>query len=230
MTTDARERFAAAVAADVVEVPLDVAAFSIAACAHPALDVDAACARLDEIAHGCPHASFAGLRAYCFETLALVGNRDDYGDPENSFLDSVLERRRGIPISLAVAMIEIGRRIGVPVLGVGMPGHFLVRDATRDEQWCDPFDGGALCDADDCRALYARVHGNADAFSLRMLQPTPPRSILTRMLMNLEQGRLAADPNHLTWMCDLHLALPDLSPGERRRVVVLRRSVRARWN
>jgi regulator of sirC expression with transglutaminase-like and TPR domain len=222
-----QERFAAAVAG---EVQLDVAAFSIAACAHPALDVDAACEQLDLIAGACPSASFAALHTYCFETLKLSGNRYDYGDPENSFLDSVLERRRGIPITLAVAMMEIGRRIGVGVFGVGMPGHFLARDARRDEEWCDPFNGGALYDADDCRALFARVHRSADAFSIEMLQPTPPRAIVARMLMNLEHGRLASDPTQLAWMCDLHLSLPGLAESEQRRLTELRQSVRARWN
>ncbi len=222
-----RERFAAAVAG---EVQLDVAAFSIAACAHPKLDLDAACERRDLLARACPEASFAALRAYAFETLKLSGNRYDYGDPENSFLDSVLERRHGIPISLAVAMMELGRRIGVRVLGVGMPGHFLVRDEMRDDEWCDPFHGGVMRDADDCRALFARVHGSADAFSLAMLQPTPPRAIITRMLMNLERSRLAADPTQLEWMCDLHLAFPGLPETEQRRLIDLRRSVRARWN
>ena len=117
---------------------LDVAAFCLAAHAHPGLDVDARCARLDELAQRCPTPTFDGMRAYLFETLGFRGNTRDYGDPENSFLDSVLERRLGIPISLAVVVMEVGRRIGAPVHGVGMPGHFLVMDAARDGVWCDP--------------------------------------------------------------------------------------------
>ena len=123
------------------------------------------CARLDELARRCPTPTFDGMRAYLFQTLGFRGNTRDYGDPENSFLDSVLERRVGIPISLAVVMMEVGRRIGAPVHGVGMPGHFLVMDAAREGVWCDPFHGGALYDLDGCRRLFARVHGNARGFS-----------------------------------------------------------------
>ncbi len=72
------------------------------------------------------------MRTYLFESLGFRGNTRDYGDPENSFLDSVLKRRVGIPITLALVMMEVGRRVGAPVHGVGMPGHFLVMDASRD--------------------------------------------------------------------------------------------------
>ena len=162
---DATERFAAAVAAPAGKMRLDVAAFCLAAHAHPGLDVDRECARLDELAQRCPTATFDGMRAYLFETLGFRGNTHDYGDPENSFLDSVLERRVGIPISLAVVVMEVGRRIGAPVHGVGMPGHFLVMDAAREGVWCDPFHGGALYDVDGCRRLFSRVHGNARVFA-----------------------------------------------------------------
>lgn len=224
------DRFASTVTEPEDALRLDVAAACIAACAHPGLDIDATCARLDEFAAGCPAPTFDGLRAYCFETLGLAGNRDDYADPENSFIDSVLARRVGIPISLSVVMMELGRRIGVRVLGVGMPGHFLVRDGERPGVWCDPFHGGALCDIDDCRALFTRVHGPEARFSEAMVRAARPRAIVARMLANLEQGRLASDPMQLAWMCDLHLLLPDLPERERDRLLTVRRSVRARWN
>ena len=167
---------------------------------------------------------------YLFETLGFAGNTRDYGDPENSFLDSVLERRVGIPISLAVLMMEVGRRIGVPVHGVGMPGHFLVMDAARDGVWCDPFHGGALCDVEGCRQLFARVHGNARGFSRALLVPTEPHAIVARMLANLESGRMATDPLALAWLCELHLTLPDLAADQRARLASVRRAVQARWN
>jgi len=227
---DATERFAAAVAAPAAEVRLDVAAFCVAAHAHPGLDIDRACAQLDELAEQCPTATFDGMRAYLFRTLGFRGNARDYGDPENSFLDSVLERRLGIPISLAVVAMEVGRRIGAPVHGVGMPGHFLLMDAARDGVWCDPFHGGALLDLEGCRRLYSRVHGNARGFSRALLAPTDPHSIVTLMLANLESGRLASDPMAVTWLCELHLSMPDLSDDQRERIAAARRAVRARWN
>jgi hypothetical protein len=227
---DATERFAAAVAAPAGEMRLDVAAFCLAAHAHPDLDVDEACARLDDLAIGCPLPTFDGMRTYLFETLGFRGNARDYGDPENSFLDAVLERRLGIPISLAVVAMEVGRRIGTPVHGVGMPGHFLVMDAARDGVYCDPFHGGALYDIDGCRRLFAQVHGNARAFSRALLAPTDPHAIIARMLANLESGRLATDPMALGWLCDLHLSLPGLPTRQREHLASTRRAVRSRWN
>jgi regulator of sirC expression with transglutaminase-like and TPR domain len=227
---DATERFAAAVAAPSGEMRLDVAAFALAAHAHPSLDVDEACATLDALAARCPNPSFEGLRAYLFETLGFRGNTRDYGDPENSFLDAVIERRVGIPISLAVVTMEVGRRIGTPVHGVGMPGHFLVMDAARDGVWCDPFHGGVLYDLEGCRQLFARVHGNARGFSRALLAPTDPHVILARMLANLESGRLASDPLALGWLCDLHLSLPALPDAQRARLATARRAARSRWN
>src|SRR4051812_47503270 len=115
------DRFAEAVAGPASETRLDVAALCIAASAHPQLDVDEGCARLDDLARECPGATFDALRAYLFVALGFAGNETDYGDPENSFLDSVIEHRTGIPITLAVVMMEVGRRLGVEVRGIGMP-------------------------------------------------------------------------------------------------------------
>jgi regulator of sirC expression with transglutaminase-like and TPR domain len=227
---DATERFAAAVAARAGEMRLDVAAFCLAAHAHPKLDVDAACARLDELASRCPTPTFDGVRAYLFQTLGFRGNARDYGDPENSFLDAVLERRLGIPITLAVVMMEVGRRIGVPVHGVGMPGHFLVMDGANEGVWCDPFHDGAVYDIEGCRRLFARIHGNARGFSRALLSPTDPHAIVARMLANLESGRLASDPVALGWLCELHLSLPDVPAQQRERILAAQRGARARWN
>jgi hypothetical protein len=227
---DPTERFAAAVAVPAGEMRLDVAAFCLAAHAHPGIDVDEQCARLDDLAQRCPSPAFDDLRAYLFDRLGFRGNERDYGDPENSFLDSVLERRLGIPISLAVVMMEVGRRIGAPVHGVGMPGHFLVMDAAREGVWCDPFHGGVLYDLAGCRRLYSRVHGNARGFSRALLAPADPHAIVARMLANLESGRLASDPIALGWMCDLHLSLPGISSDQRHRISTAQRAARSRWN
>ena len=225
----ARKRFAAAVDAPEAEIRLDVAALCIAAHAHPGLDIDAWTGKLDELAAECSTATFSGLREYLFDAQRFIGNVRDYGDPENSFLDSVVTRRLGIPITLSVLMMEIGRRIGVDVRGVGMPGHFLVQDASNEDVWCDPFHAGIEYDLDECRRLFARLHGG------RELQPGHLRhvstlEILGRMLTNLEHGRLATDPLQLAWMCDLHLAVPNLPQHERERLQVAVQTTRARWN
>jgi len=223
---DAKARFAAAIAGDAVAVRLDEAAFCIAACAHPGLDVDAWCERLDALASGCGGASFDAVRVHLAETLAFRGNTTEYGDPENSFLDSVIERRTGIPITLSVLMMEVGRRAGVAIDGVGMPGHFLVRERDERGVWCDPFGGFARLDLDGCRAIFDRIYAGRAQFDPGYLAGVSPHAILGRMLANLEHSPLAAEPAQLAWMCDLHLALPDLSPEERARLT----RARAAWN
>lgn len=227
---NAVDRFAATVAADPASLRLDVAAFCIAQCAHPALNVDAACVRLDLLAAECRDASFDGVRSFLFGEQEFVGNVNDYGDPENSFLDSVLDRRTGIPITLAVLMMEVARRQGVIAHGVGMPGHFLVQDPERESTWCDPFHGGALLDVDDCRELFRRVHGTTSQFSRALLVPTAPHRILARVLTNLEHGRLASEPANLEWIAQLQLALPGLPEAERARLHKIVRMARSRWN
>ena len=208
---DPRERFVAAVSGRADEMELDVAALCIAAHAHPGLDIDEWVARLDRLAACCPAPTFDALRAHLFEHERFMGNLDHYDDPENSLLDSVIARRLGIPISLSVLMITVGRRLGVDVQGVGMPGHFLVLDAARGDVWCDPFHRGALLDSDGCRRRFDLVYGGALAFQLAFLAPTPPHAIVARMLANLERGKLATDPVQRAWMCGLHLAIPNIT-------------------
>jgi hypothetical protein len=215
---DPRERFTAAVDLPAADVPLDVAALCIAAHAHPGLDVDAWCARLDDLAGRCPAPDFDALRAHLFQREGFAGDLDHYDDPENSFLDSVIERRRGIPITLSLLMISVGRRLGIDVQGVGMPGHFLVLDASRGDVWCDPFHGGALLDPAGCKRRFDLVYGGAMAFQPGFLAPTPSHAIVARMLANLERGKLAADPVQRAWMCSLHLDIPGISFDERLRL------------
>src|SRR5437762_6981207 len=149
-------RFAELVRRDEEAVPLDEAALLIAAHAYPDLDVAAELARLDELAGRCPGDELDVLLEYVFGELGFTGNRMDYYDPRNSFLNDVVARRLGIPITLAMVAMEMGRRIGVPLLGVGMPGHFLVR---YGPVVIDPFTGGRRLDEDDCRQLLSGALG-----------------------------------------------------------------------
>ncbi len=212
---DPRERFVAALALPAAEVPLDVAALCIAAHAHPGIDIDEWSARLDDLAARCPAPDFDTLREQLFERERFSGNIDQYDDPENSFLDSVIDRRLGIPITLSVLMISVGRRLGIDVQGVGMPGHFLVRDGARGDVWCDPFSGGAPLDAAGCRRRFDLVYGGAMPFQAGFLAPTPPPAIVARMLANLERSELATDPVQRAWMCGLHLDIPGIARDER---------------
>ncbi len=129
---------------------------------------------------------FIELVAYCANDLGLRGNTEDYYDPANSFLHLVLRRRLGIPISLSVIAIELGRRVGLPLEGIGFPGHFLVGNLDIPEAFADPFHGGVLLDRRDCEARLAEMSQGQLALSEEMLEPVSTRAILVRMLTNLK--------------------------------------------
>jgi regulator of sirC expression with transglutaminase-like and TPR domain len=138
---------------------------------------------------------------YFYDELRFTGNRDQYDDPRNSFLNEVLERRTGIPISLAVVYIEVARRAGLKMAGINFPGHFLLRapgprpsDAgtkaptiSEDFQILDPFHGGARLSEVDCRELLRQHVGDAAAFDERLLQPATRHDMVVRMLVNLKR-------------------------------------------
>lgn len=208
------DRFRALMAGPEAGIPLDEAALLIAACARPGLDVAAWLARLDALAAGC-RPSLEGLRRRLYVEHGFVGNSRDYYDPRNSFLDAVIARRTGIPISLAVIAIAVGRRAGVELVGIGMPGHFLVRGANDRDVFLDPF-SGALVDQQGCRAIFERVCGPEAAFTDAHLAPVGPRAICARMLANLRAiYRRRGDPANLAWVLRCRLAIPGADPTER---------------
>jgi regulator of sirC expression with transglutaminase-like and TPR domain len=213
---EATERFTELVGRVDDEIPLDEAALLIAAHDHR-LDVAAELGALDELAmtiapggSGPPDADVVAARL--FRDLGYAGNTVDYGDPRNSYLDEVRVRRLGIPITLSVLMIEVGRRVGVHAEGVGMPGHFLV--AGDPGVFYDPFNAGARLDADGCRAQFAATHGNA-AFRPEFLAPVARTAILSRMLANLVHTFVQRDPPSAVWAVRLRLRVPGLPPAER---------------
>jgi regulator of sirC expression with transglutaminase-like and TPR domain len=216
------ERFLALLADPDGEPPLDEAAFLVAAHADPTLDVDGSLTRLDDLAAGAHRdRDAAALAARIFDDWGFAGNRRDYSDPRNSLLDHVLDRRLGIPITLAIVMIEVGRRVGVPLTGVGMPGHFLVGAGAEPGTFVDPFFGGALLDAAGCRRRFAQLHGDATPFSPAFLAPTPSRAIVLRVLNNLEAAYATRRSRHALWVARLRLGFPELPVSERRRVAGL---------
>lgn len=172
-------------------------ALLIARDTYPALDVTLQKQRFEVLAaplagQGLEEAPVLGqtavLAEYLYESCGFRGNRSDYYDPRNSFLNEVLDRRLGIPITLAVVYIEVARRLGVRAEGVGFPGHFLVRveDPRRgDAVIVDPFGSGAILGRSDLEQMLR--HGESAKVALRpsMLTPTPTRHILARILMNL---------------------------------------------
>lgn len=212
---DIEERFDELMARASHDVPLDEVASLVAAYVRrdeTALEVARA---LDELAARCPEPTFDALRRHLFVTEGFRGDIESYGDPANSFLDLVVDRRRGIPITLGIVLIGVGRRVGVDVVPVGMPGHFLVREADDGARFCDPFGGGAMLEVDECRRLFERVHGAARPFELSMLAPTAASAVVARVLTNLEHGPLARDPHARVRLLSLHVRIPALAPAER---------------
>jgi len=133
------------------------------------------------------------VNRYLFGELGFVGNRDQYDDPRNSCLNEVMDRKKGIPITMALIYIEVARRAGLRAEGVNFPGHFLVRvlqdrhsGDTRPGLIVDPFHGGAILSETDCRQLLNRV-GEGSAFDPSLLARATRRQVLVRMLHNLKR-------------------------------------------
>ncbi|MGD9751126.1 MAG: transglutaminase family protein [Acidimicrobiia bacterium] len=210
------ERFAHLVAGPESELRLDEAALLIAAHAHPHLDPAAELARLDELARGLPAGDLAALLQRLFAEAGFRGNEADYYDPENSYLDTVLERRTGIPITLSVVTLEVARRSGTELVGIGMPGHFLVGTTEATPRYLDPFNAGCSLDAAGCAARFAAISGG-QRLDPAALRPVGPRAILARMLANLTGiARRRHDVGLLQWVLELRAAVPDQSLAERR--------------
>jgi regulator of sirC expression with transglutaminase-like and TPR domain len=177
--------------------PLDVAevALHLARDEYPQLDVDAMLGELRGMArearqrmHGPVDTQFRGLCRYLFHDLGFRGNIENYYDPRNSYLNEVLDRRLGIPITLSVIAMAVGARAGVHVVGVGLPGHFiakLIADNGR-EQLFDPFHGGRLLTPEECEALVHQAAGIEFQAVPDSLRAVPTGLILQRMLSNLK--------------------------------------------
>lgn len=210
---EATARFAELMNRSAVDVPLDETATLIAVHAHPGLDVAEVMTRLDALAADATASDAATLAEYLFVARGFAGNTVDYGDPRNSYLDDVLDRRLGIPISLSVLMMETGRRCGIDVQGVGMPGHFLV--GAGPDRFFDPFHGGQALDAAACEELFRAVQGAAAEFRSEYLEPVTTTDIVSRMLANLQASLLRRDPRAAVWVVRLRLLTPGATPAER---------------
>jgi regulator of sirC expression with transglutaminase-like and TPR domain len=169
-------------------------ALLIARIEYPSLDVAEQTARLDALAARSAAASIADprarlerLRRFLFQEESFRGNADDYYDPRNSCLNQVLARRLGIPITLSVLTMEVGRRVGLAIHGVGLPGHFVVRaDVEGDTVLLDPFDAGATVGRERAAAIVSRVVGREVELRDEHFAAVTNRQILARMLMNLQ--------------------------------------------
>jgi regulator of sirC expression with transglutaminase-like and TPR domain len=198
------------------ETPLDEAAFLIGAMADATVDVSEQLARLDDLAAQLGPADTDELCRFVFQHLGVRADRVTYDDPRNSYLDQVISRRLGIPISLCVLLMEIGRRCGVRLEGVGMPGHFLLRDPGRPEILIDAFSGGQRLDHAACAELLRTVAGADAQLVLAYLARVGTRSIVARMLANLDHSfRRRDDKESIGWVTRLRAAIPGQSLADR---------------
>jgi regulator of sirC expression with transglutaminase-like and TPR domain len=243
MTADAHRRalqsFAQMVAAPRQDEAIDLAtaALELARIEYPDLDASSYLARLDGLASRVS----AGLRAspgarevistlnrVLFDEEGLRGNRDNYYDPRNSFLNDVLDRKLGIPITLSVIYMEVARRVGFPVAGTGMPGHFLIKhyDLMSGEIVIDAFNRGRVLNVGDCEMRLQEIYRGELQFQPEFLQPVTHREILTRMLHNLRQIYFTKrDLRQGLIVLDLLLAIPPRSPEMLRERALVRLSL-----
>jgi regulator of sirC expression with transglutaminase-like and TPR domain len=200
----ALEPFAQILRREDARIDLARACLMIAEDAYPGLDVERYIGEIERMAlrlrGRLPQSSSAeervvALNQFLYEDLGYWGNTDDYYDPRNSYLNEVLERKTGIPITLSIVYMELGRRIGLPLEGVSFPGHFLVRLRLRGGMLVlDPFAGGAPQSEDDLRSRVKRVIPDGVADNLpaselpldQFLEPASNRQILSRVLRNLK--------------------------------------------
>jgi regulator of sirC expression with transglutaminase-like and TPR domain len=188
------------------------AALAIARIEYPSLDAARYIAALDRMGEDAKarlqsatsqESALRVFNEYLYDELGFSGNRFQYDDPRNSFLNEVLDRRTGIPISLGVVYMEVARRAGLQIAGINFPGHFLLRAPARVPPAdrailqpgalshgffiIDPFHGGARLSEVDCRELLRQHVGDTAAFDDTLLEPTTRHDMIVRMLVNLKR-------------------------------------------
>lgn len=202
MSARSRQTFQQLVTLPDSGIPLAEAALLIACEEYPQLDLEPYLRWLDGVAQkingrldsGSTARDRAGrINETLFEDLGFKGNSDNYYDPRNSFLNDVIDRRLGIPITLSTVYLEIARRINLPLSGVGMPGHFIVKYAGADDEFfLDPYNGGEVLTRSDCFARLREAFGDSREFSDQLLARSTHKQILFRMLNNLKAIYLKA--------------------------------------
>ena len=182
--------------------PVDLAeiALKLARDEYPNLDVEAYLSQLSAMAHeaqrymnGDFEARLAGLCRYLFHDMGFRGNVQSYYDPRNSYLNEVLERRTGIPITLSVVAMAIGSRGGIEIAGVGLPGHFIVKAIEGNQELLfDPFHGGRRLTPEECEHVVRQATGQPFQVTPEVLRAPPPGLIVQRMLSNLKNIYMTA--------------------------------------
>ena len=229
------EEFAALVNAKVEDERIDLlrAALAIARTHYPDLEVESYIRRLDHLAArvrapiskvGDAAETIAAINQVLFVEEGFAGNQEDYYDPRNSFLNQVLDRKLGIPITLALVYMEVGRRVRLPLLGVGMPGHFLLKHYDPDGRAMiiDPFHRGVLLSEQDCQRRLKQIYGDQVTLQPGSLATVNRRQMLTRMLNNLKNIFVSVrDFRKALGIVDLVLAIYPRSPEDVKQRAVL---------
>lgn len=178
------------------EIDLPGAALLIARMAYPRLNESVYRQYLSQLAGRLrsrlnetdrPVAMIEKLNRILFDEEGFRGNQRDYYDPDNSFLNRVLDRKLGIPITLSLVYIDVGQRAGMNLSGIALPGHFIAASPHESGRiLIDPFNRGAILSEEECRTMARRRPGAESAFDIRQLKPARPKEILIRMLRNLK--------------------------------------------
>jgi regulator of sirC expression with transglutaminase-like and TPR domain len=196
LASDPYRDFRQAVDCSDEQIDLGRAALTIALPEFPNLDFSAYLGRINDLAlevteraggNADVFRSVAALNFVLFQRHGFRGNRADYYDPNNSFLNQVIENKIGIPITLSVLYMEVAARVGLAVDGVGFPGHFMVQvQADDNEIVIDPFNAGDVKSAEDLAAMLKQMYGDNATLRSEYLAPVSKRQILQRMLANLK--------------------------------------------
>lgn len=219
-SSTAIDRFEALVAPGVEPFDLTLAALTAASALGEEIDVTLEMTRLDDLADEAraqialaegPLGQINALNETMFDELGFAGNTDDYYNPRNSLLNQVIERRLGIPITLSLVYIEVGARLGIPLVGVGMPGHFLVKHEGESALFVDPFHRGVILDEQECIERFSKINEGMH-WDPAFLKPVSPRSLLARMLRNL--GAIWTQREELASAERVLTLLMALQPGE----------------
>ncbi len=233
------DAFAALVGQDIEDERIDLVrtSLAIARTEYPDLDIEKYARRVDELAQRVaaqlpPSAdatqTITTLNHVLFEEEGFRGNRENYYDPRNSFLNDVLDRKLGIPISLAVLYMEVARHIGFPLFGVGMPGHFLLKHCDVDgrELLIDCFEGGHILSNSDCQRRLDEIYSGQLPLQPDFLLAVSRRQILTRILNNLKTVYLSTRSfKKALPFVDLVLAIYPRSPEDVKQRALLRYSL-----
>ncbi len=197
------------------QVDLAAGALLLSKHADPEVDVDHQLGRLDALAEQVSEPTLEGVRKLLFGDGGFGGDSESYYSPANSLLHRVLDRRKGLPITSSLLAIHIGRKIGVPLDGVGMPGHFLVRDRVMPDVFMDPFRQGRILSSADCAEIFTSMAGPGVRFDPAYLNPISDPALLSRMVANLVNAyRRADDRRGLRWSARLRTRCPGVEPAE----------------